>query len=347
MSKEKTGISAWLVAGLLATASALGTTAAQAADTITVYTTVAPEQLPVYEQSFKASNPDISIKWVRDSTGVIAAKLLAEGANAPADVVFSLASENVIQLDKAGLLQPYEPADYQGIDPKFKDNQTPPHWSGVFAYMAAICFNTIEAEKAGLPVPKSWEDLLDPRFKGKIVMPNPSSSGTGYISVSGWLQTMGEEKAWTFMTGLHNNVAMYTHSGSKPCIQAASGEFPVGISFSSEALQLKKRGAPIEVIMPTEGVGWALSSAAIFKSSKQPEAAKKFMDWAVGVEANKVYAGLWEVISRPELKGKAEGLRDAPEKLMINNDFRWAAEHRDQVLKQWQDRFGVKSEPKP
>lgn len=346
---RKKGFSAWklLAAGLVASVPALAAgTYAHAADVITVYTTVAPDQLPSYERSFRASNPDITIRWVRDSTGVIAAKLLAEGENTAADVVFTLASENVIQLDDAGLLLPYKPSDYDGLDDKFKDNQDPPHWAGVFAYMAAICFNTIEAEKSGLPTPKSWTDLLDPVFKGSIVMPNPNSSGTGFISVSGWLQTMGSEKGWEYMTGLNDNIAMYTHSGSKPCVQAGSGEFPVGISFTSEALQVKKQGAPIEVVIPSEGVGWALSSVAVLKSSKNPDAAKKFMDWAISADANKVYAEYWEVIGRPEFQRPIDGLPDVANNLMIKNDFRWASSHRDEVLKEWQKRFGVKSEAK-
>ena len=83
--------------------------------------------------------------------------------------------------------------------------------------------NTVEAKKFKPPKPASWKDLTKPVYKGHVVMPNPNSSGTGFLDVSSWLQPWGEEKGWKFMDGLHKNIAWYTHSGSKPCKQAARG----------------------------------------------------------------------------------------------------------------------------
>ena len=81
-------------------------------------------------------------------------------------------------------------------------------------------------------------------------MPNPASSGTGYLMVSAWLQMMGEEKGWAFMDALHQNIAAYTHSGSKPCRQAAAGEYAVGLSFEYRANKTKEDGAPIDIVLP-------------------------------------------------------------------------------------------------
>ena len=100
---------------------------------------------------------------------------------------------------------------------------------------ATICFNTVEAAKRNIPKPESWQDLTKPVYKGQIVMPNPASSGTGYLDVSSWIQIMGEANAWKFMDGLHENVAQYMHSGSRPCAAAAAGEYAVGISFEYRA----------------------------------------------------------------------------------------------------------------
>lgn len=319
---------------------------ANAAQELTVYTTVLPNQIPAYSKSFQAANPDIAVKWVRDSTGVMAARVLAEGANSPADLIFSMASENVIQIDNAGLLLPYKPVAYDDINGRFKDKNDPPHWSGVFAYTAAICFNKTEALKRGIPVPTSWKDLLDPRYKGQLTMPDPSSSGTGFISVTGWLQAFGEKGAWDYMQALDQNLAMYTHSGNKPCNAAAAGEFVAGISYASEGVLEKARGAPLEIILPKEGIGWALSSVAILKSSKNIEAAKKFADWAISVEANKVYADFWDVIARPEFRKRSEHSSVDPLPLMADLDHYWVAEQRERVLKDWQSRFGSKKEPK-
>ena len=74
--------------------------------------------------------------------------------------------------------------------------------------------------------------------------------------VAGWLQMMGEEaEGWAFMDALHRNIAVYTHSGSAPCVQAARGERVVGISFDMRGAREKTNGAPIDVILPAEGSG--------------------------------------------------------------------------------------------
>ncbi|WP_230368607.1 extracellular solute-binding protein [Paludibacterium denitrificans] len=153
------------------------------------------------------------------------------------------------------MLQPYAPKNVAKLSKKYVDNNTPPRWVGMDVWGAAICFNTAEAAKLGLKKPESWKDLLKPEYKGKIVMPNPASSGTGYFDVTARLQLFGDKAGWAYMDKLHQNIAQYTHSGSKPCKQAAAGEFPIGISFEYRAAKLKESGAPIDVVFPKEG--WA------------------------------------------------------------------------------------------
>ncbi|MCH8139899.1 MAG: extracellular solute-binding protein, partial [Proteobacteria bacterium] len=205
---------------MVAAAAALMAGSVLAQTQLTVYTAIEADDLKRYAAEFNKSNPDIEIKWVRDSTGIVTAKLLAEKSNPHADVVWGLAATSLMLLKNEGMTIPYMPKGGDKLDPKFIDSDDPPHWTGMDAWVAAICVNTIEAEKNGLPTPTSWKDLTKPVYKGHVVMPNPNSSGTGFLDVASWLQMFGEEGGWKFMDGLHQNIAWYTHSGSKPCRQA-------------------------------------------------------------------------------------------------------------------------------
>ena len=161
---------------------------------------------------------------VRESTGIITARLLAEKDNPQADVVWGTAASSMMVLDDQGGLEPYAPEGVDRILPEFKSDKEVPTWVGIDAWETAIVVNTEEAEKLGLPEITSYQDLLDPAFEGHIVMSNPNSSGTGFLTVSAILQLMGEDEGWNYLDELDKNIAMYTHSGSKPAKMAASGE---------------------------------------------------------------------------------------------------------------------------
>src|SRR5438045_7817744 len=156
-----------------------------------VYTALETDQIKAYEDAFYKANPDISIKWVRDSTGVITAKLLAEKANPQADLVVGTSASSLAVFENEGMLQPYAPKGLDKISPQYRDPKNPPLWVGMDVYGAAICFNTVEAAKLNLPKPATWEDLTKAVYKGKVVMPNPASSETGYLAVADWTQTGG------------------------------------------------------------------------------------------------------------------------------------------------------------
>ena len=156
---------------------------------LTVYTAVEAEDLKRYAAAFNKDHPDIEIKWVRDSTGIITAKLLAEKNNPQADVIWGLAATSLLLMKAEGMLEPYAPVGLEKLDPKFVDKDDPPYWTGMDAWVAALCFNTVESEKLGLPAPTSWKDLTKPVYKGHVAMPNPNSSGTGFLDVSSCTRT--------------------------------------------------------------------------------------------------------------------------------------------------------------
>lgn len=324
----------------------LGQAWAQGKTELLVYSALEADQIKAYKAAFEADNPSIELKFVRESTGIITARLLAEKANPQADVVWGLAATSLMLLDKEGMLQPYAPKGLEQVRANMRDPRAQPTWVGMDLWSSAVCFNTVEAEKRKLPKPTSWADLTQPVYKGTVTMPHPASSGTGFLMVSAWLQSMGEAKGWAFMDALHQNIGSYTHSGSKPCRQAGAGEFPVGLSFDYRANKTKKDGAPIDIVFPKEGLGWDVEATAIFKTSKKQDAAKALADWAVTKKANELYAGNFAVLALPQVQERLEFVPSDIEKLLVKNDFNWAATNRDRILTEWAKRYEGKAEPK-
>jgi iron(III) transport system substrate-binding protein len=335
-----------LAAALAATAFAVSGAALAQKTPLTVYTALETDQLKPYQEGFNKAHPDIEITWVRDSTGVITAKLLAEKANPKADVVMGVAATSMGVFDAEGMLQPYAPKGLSRIASQYRDPKNPPAWVGMDVWGATICFNTVEAAKRGIPKPETWKDLTKPIYKGQIVMPHPASSGTGFFDVTAWLQMFGEAEGWKFMDGLHENIAQYMHSGSKPCVSAASGEYVAGISFEYRANKEKAQGKPIDLVFPKEGLGWDLEAIGIHKGTKQQAAAQKLVDWAVSDAAMALYAKNWAIVAVPSLSQPLPNVPANYAAMLAKNDFAWAAKNRDKILAEWSRRYESKAAPK-
>lgn len=328
---------ALLVAALAAPAMAQKTK-------LTVYTALENDQLAPFKSEIEKAVPSVEVEWVRDSTGVITARFLAEKDNPKADMVLGLAASSLLAFKKLGLLAAYQPKGAEALRPAFRSADG--SWSGQDAFLGIVCYNTVEGQKAGLQPPKSWKDLTDAKYKDKLVMPHPASSGTGYLTVAAWLQLMGEAEGWKFMDALHQNMAVYTHSGSAPCVQAAKGERVAGISLDMRGAREKTAGAPIEVIAPTEGVGWDMEAFAIVKTTKNMDAAKKVADWAVTKSANELYSKYYAIVAHPDVKNTPANYPADAEARMAKVDFQKMADERDRILAEWSKRYESKAAPK-
>jgi iron(III) transport system substrate-binding protein len=319
---------------------------AQQRTRLTVYTALDNDQLAPFKQAIESDVKDIEINWLREGTGIITARILAEQANPQADAVIGLAVTNVVFLDQKGLIEPYTPKGAEALKPVFQDKKRPMHWTGMDAYISVICFNRVEAAKQKIPAPESWQDLIKPVYRNQVVTSNPASSGAGYANVSSWLQLMGEDKGWAYMDELHKNIAVYTHSGSASCVQAARGERVVGIGFDMRAASEKTKGAPIYIIFPTVGVGWEMEATAIVRGTKNLEAAKKLADWSVTKKANELFGKYFAVVAHPDVKADPPNYPRQAEQSMIKNDLDWAARELQRVTAEWTRRYDGKSAPR-
>lgn len=335
------------LAALATVAVMAGGTALAQKTKLTVYTALENDQLKVFKDTIEKAVPTVEISWVRDSTGVITARFLAEKANPQADMVLGLSGSSMAAFAKQGLLEPYTPKGIDALKPMFRSGAKPAEtWVGMDAYLSVVCFNTIEAGKKNLARPTTWKDLAKPEFAGSIVMPNPASSGTGYLTIAAWLQIMGEEAGWKFMDDLHKNVAVYTHSGSAPCVQAAKGERIIGIGFDMRGAREKTAGAPIDLILPAEGAGWEMETSGIVKGRPNVAAAKLVQDWVVSQGANELYGKYYAIVAHPAITAAPPNYPANAEKAMVKNDLDWMASNRDRILAEWTKRYDGKSAPK-
>lgn len=333
-------------AAVLAASALLALPALAQRTKITVYTAIENDQLGPYKQAFEAAHNDVEIAWVRDSTGVITARLLAEKDNPRADVIWGLGASSIALFDSQGMLHGYAPKGVDQIKPMFRSDKKPPMWTGMDAWLAVMCYNTIEGGKKNMPKPSSWADLTNPVYKDSIVMPNPASSGTGYQAVYAWLQLMGEKAGWEFMDKLHQNVAVYTHSGSAPCVQAAKGERVVGIGFDMRGAKEKTGGAPIDIILAKEGAPWDMEATAIVKGTKNLAAAQKVADFAVSKGAYELYGKYYAIVGFPGMNPAPPNYPPSADAAMVKLDLAKMGSERARILAEWTKRYDGKSQPK-
>ncbi len=312
-------------------------TAPGAEEKLVIYTAYEENELKTFWEQFKKDLPDLAAKasYIRGSTGPTAARLEAEKANPQADVMWGVFNDYMVSSARKGLLEPYAAKESQAIAARFKapDNM----WQGVTLVTVAFAVNQKKMAELKLPAPKTWADLTDPKYKGHIVMSNPSTSGTAYLLLASHVSRLGEDKAFQYYDALDKNLSQVTKSGGAPGRMAASGETPIGIALGYEVEVARKQGAPIDVIFPSDGVAWTFEANGLVKGAKNPVNAKRFLDWAVSKSAMGAYAE-WRgtAISRTDVAVSGPKVTDMN---LIKIDFVKAAEDKDRLVKKWLEKY--------
>lgn len=311
------------------------------AETITVYTAYEEDEAAAFLAKAKEAMPDIDVNLLRLSTGDLVARIISEEANPRHDVIWGMAATSIVDPRILGTLEPYAAKGIETVPAAFRDPEN--RWFAVTGYMAAFCVNKERIERLKLPMPTSWEDLTKPEFKGEVVMPNPASSGTGYLQISSLLQMMGPEKGWDFISRLDKNIAQYIKSGSKPCTLASQGEYAVGVSFDLRAIKDMAEGYPIQMVIPSEGAGNELEANGLVKTSQHKEAAKRFLDWTLTPEAASTYYSWKAIVTVPggtmPQRFVDAGLPSDVSKVLFKTDFARAGQERSDIIATWQKRF--------
>jgi iron(III) transport system substrate-binding protein len=310
-----------------------------AEDRLVIYTAFEENELKTFWEQFKKDLPDLAAKasYIRGSTGPTIARLEAEKANPQADVVWGVFNDYMTGAAKKGLLDPYAAKDSSTIAARFKHPEN--MWQGVTLLTVAFAVNQKKMAELKLPPPRSWADLLDPKYKGHIVMSNPSTSGTAYLLLASHAARLGEDRMWEYYDAIDKNLSQVTKSGGAPGRMAASGETPIGIALAYEVEVAKKQGAPIDVIWPSDGVPWTFEGNGLVKGAKNPQNAKRFLDWAVSKTAMTSYAE-WRGtgITRTDVPVSGPKITDMK---LIDLDFIKAGDpqYKDRLVKRWLEKF--------
>lgn len=278
-----------LLSGLVLSTTPLFFQTAQAEGRLTVYCSV---QNSVCEDMTKqfSQKYNVDTKFIHGGTGTIFGKVKAESANPQADIWFGGTIEPHFQAGELGLLEEYRSPLQAEILPQFQPllASEPGKFTSI-AYMLVLGFgiNTDKLAKLGVPAPKTWEDLLDPRLKGEVQLPDPRSSGTTYTLITTLSTLWDEEKTFDYLKKLNNNISQYVKSALVTS-NLARGESAVTVGFVHSYATEKEKGAPVEAIIPEGKVGYALGGVSILKNARNLDNAKLFMDWVLSKEAQEI-----------------------------------------------------------
>jgi iron(III) transport system substrate-binding protein len=312
------------------------------AGSITVYTSLEDEEVAAYLEAARQDMPDLTVNVLRLSTGDMGARLIAEANNPQADVLWGFAVTNILNPAINDLLEPYEPEGLDVLPAQYKADDG--KWFAPIGYMGAFCVNTARLEQINAPVPRSWADLTDPVYQGEVVMPDPGSSGTGYLQIAAILQGAGEEDGWQLIRDLDKNMAQYTTSGSRPCRMAQVGEFAIGASLSFVAMQGISQGYPLEMVIPEDYAGYELEANGLIRGSANAEDAKRFLDWTLSDSATAVYSEYKAVVTIPGVPrsplAEAAGLPENLDEVLFPMDFAASGEQRDAIISKWREAVG-------
>ena len=276
--------------------------------------------------------------FIRLSAGEVATRVLAERQAPKGDVIFGISRAIQESMKTQGLLEAYKSSRRAEVPSRYVDPDG--HWTGSSLTVQGIAVNTERWKKefGNAPMPKTWEDLLDPKYKDLIVAPSPLSSGTGFTFIVGQFFRLGEEKGWEYLKALDRNVRFYTPSGIAPTRMVAAGEFLIAITFAHDALKAISAGYPIALIHPA-GVSWDIGSVSLIKNGPNPAGGKKIIDWVLGRDPIQLIVDLnFEGSLRSDVSLPL-GATPLDKIDLVDYKLDWAAQNRQRVLKQWGELF--------
>ena len=340
MKSEKKWLALALAGTLaLSLAGCGGAKETKKAQEVTVYAGMLEDFMVKGQKEFEKET-GIKVNAVRMSSGEVLGRLKAEKNNPKASVWWGGPADGFIAAKEEGLLEKYVSPNAKDIPDKFKDKDG--YWTGIYVGYLGFASNKKLLDERGIPVPQSWQDLLDPRLKGQVVSANPGSSGTAYTTLATVVQLMGEEKGLQYMKDLNGQIKSYQKSGTAPARMAGQGEAIVGITFLHDAIKYREEGMTDLVLSaPKEGTGYEIGAVGLIKGGPDQEAAEKFIDWAMSTKGQGLgqTAGSYQFLTNPNVQPpkQADELKNTK---LIEYNLEWAGKNKSSLVEKWSKATG-------
>jgi iron(III) transport system substrate-binding protein len=249
------------------------------------YTSLALSSSEKVAKMFETAYPGVKVEVNRTGSQRILQRMMQELQSniRNVDVVHTSDAGHFVLLKEKKLLMRYTPAGVDAFAAGFKDRDGFAY--GLRATVNVIAYNTklVTAAEA----PRTWKDLLDPKWKGKLVTAHPGYSGVIATHVLALVHLYG----WDYFKALAQNKPMLVQSAVDPSGIVASGERPVAVNGGDYTFyQAKKKGNPVEIVFPKEGVPLVVSPSAITSFAPHPNAARLFTDFIFTRDVQQVLA---------------------------------------------------------
>lgn len=305
----------------------------KASTKVTVYSPHQAEIINPIVKEFQ-DRTKIEVELVTGGTGELLNRMKAESGNPLGDVFWGGGAESLAAFTEN--FEPYKVANDSEIDAIYKSEDG--SWTGFSALPMVIMYNKDMVSEE--EVPKSWNDLLDAKWKGKIAFADPAKSGSSYTQLVTMLTANKDDgqEGWDFVKKFVANLDGKVLGGSSMVFKGvADGEFPIGITLEEAAYRYISGGASVDVIYPSEGTSAVPDGMAIIKGAKNEENAKKFLDFLASKDVQEIIVK--EFNRRSILDGIAapEGLIPSKDIPLVDYDFKWASDNQSDVMKKFQD----------
>ena len=246
---------------------------------VLIYTSAEDYRVEYMRQRLEAEFPQYRIVIEYMPTGNHAARLLAEGTQTECDITYDLEYTYLEKLAAAGVLADLSDYDFSVFCDDVNQSK---FYMAEYRNGGAIIVNPQVLERYGLKAPACYDDLLKPEYKGLISMPNPTSSGTGYMFLLAMVNQRGEEAAFAYFDALSENILQFTSSGAGPVNALIQGEVAIGLGITGTAVTAINEGAELEIIFFPEGSPYALYGQGIIAGKQERAAVREIYDFLYG-----------------------------------------------------------------